>query len=70
VLNTNYAFPPPLLYQVTWQMITVRRKDAADLYISDVTHGMRTGTLLFAVSRRKPGVDTRRRRDQHRNQPA
>ncbi|HEX3973442.1 MAG TPA: ATP-binding protein [Stellaceae bacterium] len=57
ILNTNYAFPTPLIYQVNRQTMTVHRNGASDLYISDVTHGSRTGTLLFAVSRHKPGVD-------------
>ena len=57
ILNTNYAFPTPLLYQVNRQMLAVHRNSAADLYISNVTHGARTGALLFAVSRQKPGVD-------------
>jgi two-component system NtrC family sensor kinase len=58
VLNTNYAFPPPLLYQVEREPLAVHRDGAADLYISNVTQGVRTGALLFAVSRPKPGVDT------------
>jgi two-component system NtrC family sensor kinase len=58
IINTNYAFPAPLVYQVSRQMLTIHRDGASDLYISDVTHGPRTGTLLFAVSRRKSGVDT------------
>ncbi len=58
ILNTNYAFPAPLLYQVNRQMLAVHRNGPADLYISDVTHGARTGALLFAVSRQKPNADT------------
>jgi two-component system NtrC family sensor kinase len=58
ILNTNYAFPAPLLYQLDRQVLTVPRNGAADFYISDVTHGVRTGSLLFAVSRPKPGTDT------------
>jgi hypothetical protein len=58
ILNTNYAFPAPLLYQVSRQMLAVHRNGASDLYISDVTQGVRTGSLLFAVSRQKPGADT------------
>jgi signal transduction histidine kinase len=56
ILNTNYAFPAPLVYQVTRRTMTVHRNGGSDLYISDVTHGPRTGTLLFAVSRQKSGV--------------
>ena len=57
ILATNYAFPAPVLYQVTRQMLAVHRKDRDDLYISDVTHGPRTGALLFSVSRHKPSAD-------------
>ena len=39
ILNTNYAFPAPLLYQVSRQMLAVHRNGASDLYISDVARG-------------------------------
>ena len=58
ILNTNYAFPAPVLYQTDRQMLAVHRHGGDDLYISDVTRGPRTGTLLFAVSRHKPSADT------------
>jgi two-component system, NtrC family, sensor kinase len=57
ILNTNYAFPAPLLYQGNRQMLAVHRNGTADLYISEVTHGPRTGALLFGVSRHKPNAD-------------
>jgi signal transduction histidine kinase/CheY-like chemotaxis protein len=57
VLNTNYAFPAPVLYQVNRKMLPVHRDGSGDLYVSDVTHGPRTGRLLFAVSRHKPNPD-------------
>ncbi|HXR85720.1 MAG TPA: ATP-binding protein [Stellaceae bacterium] len=57
ILNTNYAFPMPALYQVTRQMLAVHRHGADDLYISEVTQGARTGALLFGVSRHKPSAN-------------
>lgn len=57
ILNTNYAFPAPVLYQGNRQMLEAHRNGTADLYISEVTHGPRTGALLFGVSRHKPSAD-------------
>ena len=57
ILNTDYAFPAPVLYQVSRQMLAVHRNGADDLYISEVTQGSRTGALLFGVSRHKPSAD-------------
>jgi two-component system NtrC family sensor kinase len=57
ILTTDYAFPTPVLYQVSRQMLAVHRNGADDLYISDVTQGSRTGALLFGVSRHKPSAD-------------
>jgi two-component system, NtrC family, sensor kinase len=58
ILNTDYAFPMPPLYQVGRKMLIVHRSGLDDLYISDLTQGPRTGTLLFAVARSKPNGDS------------
>ena len=58
VLNTDYAFPTPALYQVSRQLLAVQRNGTPDLYISDVTRGPRTGVLLFSVSRPRPSSDS------------
>jgi two-component system NtrC family sensor kinase len=57
ILNTNYAFPATSLYLVRRPTLVVHRTGAADLRISDVTPGPRTGTLLFSVSRSAPNAD-------------
>jgi two-component system, NtrC family, sensor kinase len=46
-----------VLYQVARQMLAVPRAGSGDVYISEVSHGPRTGALLFAVSRHKTGPD-------------
>ena len=58
ILNTDYAFPAPVLYEASRRLLAVHRHGADDLYISEVTPGLRTGALLFGVSRHKPATDT------------
>jgi two-component system NtrC family sensor kinase len=57
ILNADYAFPPPPSYLAQRASIPVHRNGADDLYISDVSQGLRTGALLFGVSRSKPNAD-------------
>jgi signal transduction histidine kinase len=57
VANANYAFPLPPLYLTGRSTLPVHRDGEDDLFISDVSRGARTGTLLFAVSRHKTEPD-------------